>query len=235
MLRVLLIVCSLPFFAAPATAQEEGPPASKLAEHRTHFQEAETKWEKRAAAVSLWLEGDHSAEHRRYLLDNAWTAVLDDAPRVWKLDKEGELVRGEFSDEFLEWAREREVDPGVAARERLYEMPGDIRSVAFVGDAAAIEVLERGLYASNPVVVLTAAQCLADKEIESALPRLKEIARTAEPALAEMVALELLRYDDAEAREIATSVAGPKQVEVWREYIATDRRLHSQQETPPPD
>lgn len=236
MLRILLALSSLILLVpvSPTTAQEtaqEGERAAELEELRELFRESDDKWMRQGAAARLWLEGDRDRGYLDYLLANAWTAVLDDAPRVWKTDQEGKLVRGEMSEEFLRWSEERGIDPRTAAGKRLREMPTDVAVLANIDDPAAIEVLERGLEASNPIVVLVAARCLAQMGVATALPRLKEIVHTTtEPDLASGVALELLRFDDPEAQAIAESVVDdPELLESKREQIRFERESHSEQ------
>lgn len=227
-------LCLLLLAAAPAPASGQNSEGSSgepdpMAEARQVFLSSAYVHERQSAALQLWLTGEHDPAYFEFLQGEADEAIGQEIPFPLATGEDGRLIRGELAEDFLAWVAVSGVSLEDEVARQVREHPRALVALGATLDPQAAPVLESALDSPNPFVVAAAAEGLARMEVQSALPRLLELARDDSPDVALPVALQLLYYDDPEAQAVAEAViADPPLVDEMRDSVIAWRETREQ-------
>jgi HEAT repeat protein len=177
---------------------------------------------KQSIASALIRLGETDPVYWDFLAANAKTAVEDDAPSLFLLDSNGKIIRGsgQYSPEFTDWAKARNLDPNGAAQARLYDFPLYVGMVGATADSRGKPLLQKGLASNNFLVQAMAARGLAKLQDKESIPLIIEACNRANPEIAPFLARSLVFFDDPLAQEAAERlIANKKALQELRRRI----------------
>jgi hypothetical protein len=192
--------------------------ALKGAFDRQH--EGVTKQRLAATLVGL---GDRDPTFYNYLVNKAEQALASSAPNWVAYDSAGRSIAGQVSPEFRAWCTLSGVDirDGIARQSREGD---DVAILANTRDARANGLLVRALNSSNGYVVLAAAQNLALRRLDTAIPAIVAAAERWPPAAAWVIANTLALYGTADAdREMRRLIRDPQMIAGFKKMAASQR------------
>src|ERR1700730_3578181 len=128
----------------------------------------ETRGKQYIAAALVQL-GEPDSRFYDYLAGRAEEAMASSGPTWFGYDSEGKAIRGEYSLEFRAWCSSNSVDLREGAARQIRALD-DIQILANTRDPRATELLVRALRSPNHYVVLAAAEGLALRRVNSAIP-----------------------------------------------------------------
>ena len=164
-------------------------------------------------ASALIRLGEKDLIYWDYLARNARSAVENDAPSIFLLDSQGNVMpgNGKFSPEFTEWAKAHKLDANSAAQTQLYELPAYVSFLGRTGDHRALPVLRKGLASRNVNIQLEAARGLAKLQDKDSIPSIIDACKKAPAGLDSMIARALVFFDDPRAQSAAEKFIPNKQ------------------------
>jgi hypothetical protein len=160
---------------------------------------------KAAIASVLVRLGAREATYWDFLAKHARAAVENDAPSIFLLDSQGNILRGrgKFSPEFTEWAKAHKLDATSAAQAQVYELPGYVTFLGMTGDHRAQPLLRRGLASHNALIQSMAAKGLAKLQDKNSIPLIIDACSKTQKDLAALIAPSLVFFDDLRAQSAA--------------------------------
>ncbi len=173
-------------------------------------------------ASALFRLGEKDQIYWDCLEENARVAVENDAPPIFLLDSQGNVMRGsgKFSPEFTEWAKAHNLDPGEAAQAQAYELPAYVAFLGWTGDQRAQPVLRRGLASRNVLIQSMAARGLAKLQDIESIPLIIEACGKVPKEMVAFIARTLVFFDDPRAQAAAeTFIANKQLLEELRKHI----------------
>jgi len=172
----------------------EAIPAIEAEFDRT--QDNATKTHIASALVRL---GDRNAIYWNFLAAQATLAAETDAPDA-VFDSQGNGTLGQFSPEFIKWAKDHHQTPTDAVQQTTYEFPVYIALLGVTGDSRAIPILQRALLSPNFLINAMAARGLAAAQDKSSISLIIAACQRAPAIAAGAIADPLVYFDDPEAQ-----------------------------------
>ncbi len=167
------------------------------------FERSDDKFEKQTVAGVLLSFGVRDEQYLKYLIQFAKAAIESEIPFPLSYDSQGKGVKGKFSPEFLAWAIQNKVDPGIAAGIVISQLPHDVMSLAMASDPRAFDLLLQGLESQNHMIVIVAAQGLAKLQDKRAIAPTIRACKRVPAEVADLIAQYLPFFDDPEAQKAA--------------------------------
>jgi hypothetical protein len=147
-----------------------------------------------------------------YLAGYARQAVESDAPFPYGFDEAGKVIPGQYSAEFSNWAAARKLAPDAAAAQVFQGYPLDVTLLALADDPRSTEILLRGVESPNYMVAYRAAFGLARLGYKAAIPRIIKAADRAPGEASELIARNLVLFDDPQAQAAAERLIKDRQL-----------------------
>jgi hypothetical protein len=187
----------------------EGQPEDQrtLAALKAKFEGATEKRERQAIASTLLRLGLRSGEYFDFLAGYVKDAIADQSPLFVKHDASGKEIRGEFSNEFLNWCALNDKDPRAVAARQFGVYPEDVHFLARAGDPRARDLLRGGLESQNPLIVGYSVEGLGRLHDVEAIPLIAKAAERLPAGDRLVVAMNLPWYSRPEAFQLMTQIA----------------------------
>lgn len=183
---------------------------------------------KQYIAAALVQLGEPDPRFYDYLASRAEETMASSGPTWFGYDSEGKAIRGEYSLEFRAWCSSNGVDLREGAARQIRALD-DIQILANTRDPRATELLVRALRSPNNYVVVAAAEGLALRRVNSAIPAIVAAAQRLPPASSWVIARELALYGTPEAdRELARIIKDPIAVIEYKKHLAFQRNAYDQ-------
>lgn len=184
----------------------------------------ETHQQKRARqdlAIALIRLGDKDDRYFHYLESFAKDAVDSDAPTFFLYGADGvPLKPPQWSPEFYAWSAQHGMSIEAAIKQAYQTFPDDLMLFAKAGDPRGIQLLRRGLYSSNPMVVGTCAAFLAGMNDTASIPLMLQLINTSPKTLSEILISRIAQFNgDQTERKILNSIASPKLKEYYVDQL----------------
>lgn len=177
---------------------------------RKVFTRADQKAAKQVAASWLVKMDRSDRAHFDLLVGYARSAVESDVPFPGAFDDNGQLIRHRVSEEFIEWCKDRHLDPQVVAQRSVYAYAADVKHLARAEDERAVPILTQGLKSPNYLIVVASAQGLALLKESRALPEILQAVDRVPMDIRRGLALTLLVFDDPVAQATAEKYIGDR-------------------------
>ena len=189
---------------------------------RDAFDAESDKGRRQKIASILVRFGEPDEKFYLYLEHFAILAVESEIPSFMKYDEHGKSVRGEMAEEFLEWCRLNNRDPGEVLGELMHELPSGLLHLTMAATPRAAPLLLRGLRSRNELVVLISARGLAILGDTAAIDPIIEECERRPAAVAKSLAFQALLFFDEPRAQAAVEkyMDDPVLVEKLREGLA---------------
>lgn len=192
------------------------------------FERVDGELEKRIIAATLLSLGVGDGPYFELLAKPAREAARSEMPYPLQPRKKGEPAPSELDPTFLDWCRERGLDPNAMAHQATYEMPTALLGLGYARDPRAKEIFQEGLGSPNPLIVVHSVMgldLLGQKD--SIEPIIRGINRLPPPSRA-LPATWLLLFDDPTAQEfvrqwIPDEATRSAYLQAYREMIPRPR------------
>ena len=168
-----------------------------------HFVRTEDDLLKEAIASALVRLGDKDRTYWDFLETHAREVIQSDAPFPVPFDTQGNTVKKQFSQEFLEWAKTNHVDPQAAAVAQMQTVPARITFLAATGDQRGLELLRRAMASRNYFVQASAARGLAKLQDVDSVPLIITACKRAPAEAAALIARSLVFFNASQAQSAA--------------------------------
>lgn len=167
------------------------------------FDKAEGQHERWVIASTLLSLGVRDGPYFDFLARAALEAIRSETPFPLDLDDSDRGVSGRFPPDFLDWCRERGVDPGRTAYRALYEVPLPVQALSYARDSRAEDIFLKGLDSPNLIIVAHAITGLALLGRRNAIEPINRAVGRFSRAMRQHEAAALLLIDDPRAWELA--------------------------------
>ncbi len=187
---------------------------------RKAFESSQDPKHRLVVASALLSLGDLRDIYFEYVSEEAWRSVRRGEPYPIQVDDDGKIGPQKLDPKFLSWCSERQLDPWNATNAALYEWPMGVAAAAFARDPRLAPAFERGLKASNYMIVVHSALGLAVLQDEQWIPHIIEAAKRVPAALRKTVAKPLLLFDSPIARNASRElIDDPVYIKAFEESL----------------
>ena len=176
------------------------------------FVRTEEGFLKEAIASVLVRLGDKDRTYWDFLETHAREVIQTDAPFPVPFDTQGNTVKKQLSQEFLEWAKTNQVDPQAAATAQMQTVPAQISFLAATGDQRGLELLRRAMASRNYFVQAIAARGLAKLQDVDSVPLIITACKRAPAEAAALIARSLVFFNTSQAQSAAETFIKNREV-----------------------
>jgi HEAT repeat protein len=176
------------------------------------FVRTEEGFLKEAIASALVRLGDKDRTYWDFLETHAREVIQTDAPFPVPFDTQGNTVKKQLSQEFLEWAKNNQVDPQAAATAQMQTVPAQISFLAATGDQRGLELLRRAMASRNYFVQAIAARGLAKLQDVDSVPLIITACKRAPAEAAALIARSLVFFNTSQAQSAAETFIKNREV-----------------------
>lgn len=167
---------------------------------------------KDAIASALVRLGDKDRTYWDFLETHAREVIQSDVPFPVPFDTQGNTVKKQFAQEFLEWAKTNHIDPQAAATAQMQTVPAQISFLAATGDPRGLELLRRAMASRNYFVQAIAARGLAKLQDVDSVPLIITACKRAPAEAAALIARSLVFFNTAQAQSAAETFIKNREV-----------------------
>lgn len=165
---------------------------------------------KTAIASTLVRLGDKEQTYWEFLESHAREAVQNDAPFPYEV--QGGIVQKKYSQEFLEWAKAKELDAQSAAMAQMRTLPAEITLLAATGDPRGLEVLRKAMSSRNYLIQAVAAKGLAKLQDTDSIPLIIASCKRAPSEAAALIARSLVFFNNTQAQSASETFIHNREV-----------------------
>lgn len=167
---------------------------------------------KDAIASVLVRLGDKDRTYWDFLETHAREVIQSDAPFPVPFDMQGNTIRKQFSQEFLDWAKASHIDVQAAAMVQMQTVPAQITFLAATGDQRGLELLRRAMTSRNYFVQSSAARGLAKLQDVDSVPLIITACKRAPAEAAALIARSLVFFNTPQAQSAAETFIKNREV-----------------------
>jgi len=154
---------------------------------------------KDSIASALVRLGDKDQTYWDYLKDRTEAAINSTAPFPMAFDSHGQFIPKQLTPTFMAWAKAHFVSPEEESAAQIYEAPGPVLQFGSTHDSRGRALLQRALLSPNYYIQHAGARGLALLQDKDSIPLIIEACGKAPAAMAEMIALPLVAFNDRRA------------------------------------
>jgi hypothetical protein len=167
--------------------------------------------------------GDRDNTYWNFLLEQATLAVDSDVPDPF-YDSEGKIMDRQAPPELKAWAQAHNVPVNSAGLIAMHDLPGEVILLGASGDPRGIPLLRRALQSHNSLIVITAAEGLANIQDKDSIPLIIAACRWAPAVLAPVIARSLVYFDDPQAQSAVDTYMQKEDAKIAREAKASGHK-----------
>jgi HEAT repeat protein len=124
------------------------------------------------------------------------------------------------SPELHAWAESHHVDVNTAAIDSRYDFPGKVLLLGETGDPRGIPLLRRALQSRDYLIVVFAANGLAQIQDKDSIPLIIAACRRASTGFASGIAMSLIWFDDPRAQAAVDTYMPKEHAKIFRDARA---------------
>lgn len=173
---------------------------SKIDIIKKSFEKSNEEAKKSLYAAVLLRLGVNDEIYWQYLTKVSIKAIESDTPSPYKYDEKGNLIRGKYSENFLKWLEENNIDRPTATTNYIFIYPAIVRYLGLSGDKRGFNIILKGLESKNDYIVLSSVYALGMLNDKRGIDYIIDTCRKY-PQTARFMAKALAYIDDPKAQE----------------------------------